>query len=143
MAQNGTKKDEGVPAGAIAAGVLAAGAAAAAGYYFYGTKHAKQHRKEAAKWAHDAKREVVKEAKRFQGLGEEVMHGAIDRVAERYTGTGVDKESMDAFVKELKANWRKVRAEATGSSGAKRKPAAKRSTPKKGASGRKKTAARR
>lgn len=128
MAQNGNGKDDGVPAGAIAAGVLAAGAAAAAGYYFYGAKHAKQHRKEAAKWAHDAKREIVKEAKRFQGLGEEVMHAAIDRVASRYAGQGIDQASIDELVKELKANWRKVRSEATGggarsASSAKKRPA--------------------
>jgi hypothetical protein len=141
MAQNGNGKDEGVPAGAIAAGVLSAGAAAAAGYYFYGAKHAKQHRKEAAKWAHDAKREIVKEAKRFQGLGEEVMHDAIDRVAERYQGAGVDKESVDALVKELKANWRKVRAEATGA--ASRKAPAKGGSSGKTAVARKKKAARR
>lgn len=132
MAQNGEKHDEGIPAGAIAAGVLAAGAAAAAGYYFYGAKHATQHRKEAVKWAHDMKREVLKEAKRFQGLGEEVMHDAVDRVAKRYTGSGVDQASMDELVKELKSNWKKMRAEATGSASSKRpaKAAAKKSTKK-------------
>lgn len=125
MATNGnTKQDAGLPVGAIAAGVLAAGAAAAAGYYFYGTKNAKQHRKDAVKWAHDMKREIIKEAKRFQGLGEDVMHDAIDRVAKRYLGSGADDASVAELVKELKANWRKVRSEATGTA---RAPRAKRS----------------
>jgi hypothetical protein len=139
MAQNGKNQDDGVPVGAIAAGVLAAGAAAAAGYYFYGSKHATQHRKEAVKWAHDMKKEVVKEAKKFQGLGEDAMHFAVDRVAERFAGQGVDKESLDELVRELKGNWKKVRSEVSGGGAKASSKKASKKTAKKSA---KKTAKR-
>lgn len=122
MAHNTHENDEGVPVGAIAAGVLAAGAVAAAGYYFYGSKHAQQHRKDAVAWAHDVKKDVVQEAKRFQGLGEEAMHLAIDRVVSRVTEGSVDQEALQEVVRELKGNWKKVRAEALGK---KKKPAKK------------------
>lgn len=46
----------------IGAGIVAA--SAAAGYYFYGSKGAKKHRKIAAKWATAVKKEVIKESAR-------------------------------------------------------------------------------
>jgi len=115
MAQTKKTKHQDVPAGAIAAGVLAAGAAAAAGYYFYGAKHATQHRKTAVKWAHDLKRDVAREAKRLEGLGEDVMHDAVDRVANSYAKqSGVDPKQLSEAVSELKKNWRRLRNETLG-----------------------------
>lgn len=133
-----TKNEEnGVPGAAIAAGVLAAGAAAAAGYYFYGAKNATKHRKAAVKWAHDMKRDVMREAKRVKGLGEDVMNATIDRVASSYTDR-VNSPELTAVVDEMKKNWRKLRDETTGGAPsakkvAKRAPAKKKMTKKRSA----------
>ena len=113
------EKNDGITPTAVAAGVLAAGAAAAAGYYFYGAKHAKKHRADAVKWAHDLKSDVVKEAKRIQKLDETVVHGVIDRIAGAYENGKATAEEVRAATDELKKNWKKLRGEAT-SRGAKR-----------------------
>ena len=56
----------------VGAGLAAAGVAAAVGYYFYGSKKAKSHRKAAVQFAVDVKREAIKEAKRFEKANPEM-----------------------------------------------------------------------
>lgn len=58
------KTSRGKIAAEIGAGLVAAGAAATAGYYLYGSKNAKKHRKVAAKWANEVKKEVVREVQK-------------------------------------------------------------------------------
>ena len=58
MAKAKAKGGNGKVAAGVGAGIAAA-AAAGAGYYFYFSKEAKAHRKVAAKWATDLKRDVV------------------------------------------------------------------------------------
>ena len=48
----------------IGAGLATAGAVTAATYYFYGSTVAKKHRRIAAKWAIDMKKEVIRETRR-------------------------------------------------------------------------------
>lgn len=96
----------------IGAGVLAAGAAAAAGYYFYGSKSAKKHRKIAAKWANDMKKEVVKEAKRLEKTDPKEFAAIIDRVAKTYRSVrSVDAADVKRAASELKANWKMLARE--------------------------------
>lgn len=115
MAKKRTTKKKGIPASAIAAGVLAAGAAAAAGYYFYGSKDAKQHRKDAARWMNSLRREVVRDAKKVGNLTEAVLEEVIDRAAAAYAGAKeVDPKELKEIVAELKSNWRRIKAEAEG-----------------------------
>jgi|CXWL01.1.fsa_nt_gi uncharacterized protein HemX len=45
----------------VGAGLVAAGVAAAAGYYFYGSNKAKQHRLTAKAWADKVRAEIEKE----------------------------------------------------------------------------------
>jgi len=97
----------------VGAGLIAAGAAAAAGYYFYGSPGAKKHRKIAAKWADDMKKEVVKEAKHLEKTSPKAFAAIVDRVAKTYqVARSVDAAEVRRAAKELKANWDTVKSEA-------------------------------
>lgn len=99
----------------IGAGLVAAGAAAALGYYFYGSKKAKQHRKSAVKWAHDMKRDVMKEVKHIEKAGPGGVAEVVDRVSRAYRDlTGVGESELKQAVAELKDNWELVQKEAKG-----------------------------
>lgn len=96
----------------IGAGLVAAGAAAAAGYYFYGSKNAKKHRKIAAKWATDMQKEVLKEAKNLKNVSPEKLAVIVDRVAKTYRGArSVKAADVKRAANELKANWEMVKRE--------------------------------
>jgi hypothetical protein len=96
----------------VGAGLIAAGAAAAAGYYFYGSKKAKEHRKIAAQWADDMKKEVIKEAKRLEKTSPEAIAAVVDRVAKIYRGArSVNAADVQRAANELKANWGMVQRE--------------------------------
>lgn len=96
----------------IGAGLVAAGAAAAAGYYFYGAKGAKKHRKIAAKWATDMKKEVIKEAKKLEAASPKAFANIVDRVAKTYQAArNVDAAEVKRAAKELKENWDSVQKE--------------------------------
>ncbi len=112
MATKKTTKKKKVPVAGVAAGVAAAAAAAGAAYYFYGAKNAKSHRRKAAKWATDMRRDVVREAKKLQKVDDVIMHKIVDRVAGTYKGvTSVDPTELRAAAKELKDNWKFIQKE--------------------------------
>ncbi|MCR4333533.1 MAG: hypothetical protein NUV60_00710 [Patescibacteria group bacterium] len=96
----------------IGTGLAAAGAVAAAGYYFYGSKGAKKHRKIVMKWANDMKKEVVKEAKHLEKINPKAFSTIVDRVAETYQDVrSADVDEVKRAAKELKANWDKIQKE--------------------------------
>lgn len=96
----------------VGAGLIAASAVAAAGYYFYGSKDAKKHRKIAAKWATAMKSEVVKETKRLEKASPRAFAAIVDRVAKTYQGVrSIDIAEVKQAAKELKANWDAVKSE--------------------------------
>lgn len=96
----------------IGAGLVAAGAAAVAGYYFYGSKDAKKHRKIAAKWATDMKKEVVQEAKRLEKVSPGEFAAIVDRVAKTYqVARKVNAADVKRAAKELKENWSVIQHE--------------------------------
>ncbi|MBA3788797.1 hypothetical protein H0X32_00160 [Patescibacteria group bacterium] len=96
----------------IGAGVLAAAAAAGAGYYFYGTAKAPKHRRQAAKWANDMKKEVIKEAKKVQKLDRQAVAAIVDETAKAYQSVrSVRREDLVRAANELKQNWQKIEAE--------------------------------
>lgn len=97
----------------LGAGMLAAVAAAgAAGYYFYGTKNAPQHRDAASKWAKGLKRDTLKQVKKLQKLDAKSVAEAIEKASATYrTMEGVSKKDVDAAVAELKQNWTKMKKE--------------------------------
>jgi|ERR1035437_3548832 Ribonuclease G/E len=97
----------------VGAGLAAAGAAvAAAGYYFYGSTGAKKHRKIAAKWATDMKKEVIKEAKKLEVASPKAFANIVDHVAKTYQAArNVDATEVKRAAKELKENWDSVQKE--------------------------------
>ncbi|MDO8624188.1 MAG: hypothetical protein Q7R54_02420 [bacterium] len=105
----------------VGAGLAAVGAAAAAGYYFYGSTKAKQHRKSAVKWAHDMKKDVIQETKRLKKVSPEDFAMIVDRATRAYRDIrGVDKAELKRAAHELKTNWKMVAREARSSKGVKK-----------------------
>jgi hypothetical protein len=97
----------------VSAGLAAAGAAVAAGYYFYGSKKAKVHRKIATKWANDMKKEVIKEAKRLKSVSPKAFSATVDRVAKAYSvARSINSVDIKRAANELKANWKTIKHEA-------------------------------
>ncbi|MHB8710113.1 MAG: hypothetical protein ACYC6X_01005 [Minisyncoccota bacterium] len=97
----------------IAVGLAAAGAVAAAGYYFYGSKHAKTHRKIAAKWATDMKKEVARELKHLEKVTPKEFAKIVDTVAKTYLeARAISSVDMRRAASELKSNWEVVMREA-------------------------------
>jgi len=96
---------------AIAAGALAAGAAAA-GYYFYASKDADKHRKNAAKWAGSLKREVMRQMDHVKTLDRESVAAAVDRAVAVYERLrAIDTAELLRAAKELKSHWQNVSEE--------------------------------
>ncbi len=97
---------------AIEIGAGLAAATVVAGYYFYGSKAAKNHRKGAVKWANDMKKEIIKETKRLKKASPKAFAVIVDRVSKTYQGARrVDALEVKRAAKELKANWEMVRRE--------------------------------
>ncbi|MHB8660703.1 MAG: hypothetical protein ACYC75_02055 [Minisyncoccota bacterium] len=107
------KTTKGKIAAGMAVGLAAVGALAATGYYFYGSKHAKAHRKITAKWATDMKREVIRETKRLKKVSPREFEKIVDRVASTYRGfRSVNAADLKRATNELKSNWDMVQREA-------------------------------
>lgn len=99
----------GVALGALAA---AAAAGAAAGYYFYASPDAKKHRKIAAAWASDMKKDVERQAKKLKNIDKAKLATVIDDAAAAYeSARTVDRTELARAARELKANWRKIAGE--------------------------------
>lgn len=96
------------------AALAAAGAAAAAGYYFYASENAPKHRKIAAKWAGNLKRDVVKEAKKLRKIDKAAVMKIVNQAQAAYTKNGpkIDKEALMKAASELKKHWDEIRDEA-------------------------------
>lgn len=96
----------------IGVGLGLAAAAAGAGYYFYGAPKSSAHRKKAAKWANDLKKDVLKKAKKLQKFDEHAFRVIVDESAKAYERLkSVDESDVRAAAAELKANWRSVEKE--------------------------------
>lgn len=101
-------------AGLGLAALAAAGAAAAAGYYFYASENAPKHRKIAAKWATDMKRDVVREAKKLHKIDKAAVMKIVNEARASYEKNGpkIDKEALMKAATELKKHWDEIRDEA-------------------------------
>jgi len=108
-----TKTHTGRVATEVGIGLAAVGAAAALGYYFYGSDKAHRHRKIAAKWATDMKKEVVREVKTLKENNPEAFAMIVDRVSREYRDiAGIDETELKRATRELKMNWKLVKREA-------------------------------
>jgi hypothetical protein len=100
----------------VGAGLAVAAVVGAAGYYFYGSKKAKQHRKIVTDWADDMKNEVIKESKRLQDFGPEAIATIVDSVAKTYRDLkNISAAELEKASTELKTNWKKIKTEASKS----------------------------
>jgi hypothetical protein len=128
---------QGSKAGLGLAALAAAGAAAAAGYYFYASENAPKHRKIAAKWAGDMKRDVIKEAKKLQKIDKAAIMKIVNQAQAAYAKNGpkIDKAALVKAASELKKHWDEIRDEITPA-----KPAAKKTAKKTAKKSAKKTA---
>lgn len=96
----------------IGAGIAAAAAAAGAGYYFYFSKDAARHRRVAAKWASDLKRDVIRQARNVRDLEQHAVEAIVDKAAAAYRGVkAIDADHLLTAVTELKDNWQELRGE--------------------------------
>jgi hypothetical protein len=96
----------------IGVGLGLAAAAAGAGYYFYGAPKSSAHRKKAAKWADDLKKDVLKKAKKLQKFDEHAFRVLVDESSKAYERLkSVDESDVRAAAAELKANWKTVEKE--------------------------------
>jgi hypothetical protein len=110
--KNREKNANGALAAEIGAGLLAAAAAAGTGYYFFASDDAKRHRKIAAKWADEMRKEVVKRAKALQAQSPKAFGVIVDEAAVAYASAkNVRREDVMAAARELKKHWDKMRIE--------------------------------
>ena len=106
------KKASNIVKGVEAGAALAAVGAAAAGYYFYGTQHAKKHRNAASAWAKGMKADVTKQVKALKKIDAQSVGKIVDQAAAAYqTAKGASKMDVAHAAKELKANWKHIQAE--------------------------------
>ena len=97
---NNSKTGTGLKVAAAVAG------AAAAGYYFYASKDAKNHRKIAAKWATEMKSEVMKKAKALKNVDRKTYESIVTNAQKAYVGIkSMDRAEVERAAKELKSNW--------------------------------------
>lgn len=127
------KSDNGKRAAEVGAGVLAAAAlAAGAGYYFYGSDKAKQHRAAASKWAKGMKADVIKETKKLKKIDQKQVAKIVDRAAAAYASArSVNQKELKAAAAELKKHWRRLSEEVAARAKRPAKKAAKKAAPKK------------
>ncbi|MEK7604527.1 MAG: hypothetical protein AAB442_01910 [Patescibacteria group bacterium] len=91
---------------------LGLAAAAAAGYYFYGSDKAKQHRKIATRWAADMKDDVMSKAAQLKEMSAKDFATIVDTVSATYAGArAIDASDLKRAAQELKDNWKEVQKE--------------------------------
>ena len=86
MVQKNSTTGKGGTAGKVGLGLLAATAGAAAGYYFYASKDAKNHRKIATKWTSEMKSEVMKVAKKAKNLDRKNLEQIVNNASKTFQG---------------------------------------------------------
>lgn len=108
MAQKTKKRIAGV-----GTGVAVGAAAALAGYYFYADKNAKKHRKMAAAWANNLKKDAVKEIKKLEKIDKASITRAVNKASALYkkAATGATGKEVARATAELKKNWHRLQKE--------------------------------
>lgn len=119
---------------AVGVGVAAAAAAAAAGaYWFYGSKDAKTHRKQAKSWMLKARAEVMERVEALPDINKDTYLAIVQEVVARYANAkGVTAAELAAVTKDLKGTWSHMHAAYKNANGTakKVKKAVKKAAPK-------------
>ncbi|MFZ2886635.1 MAG: hypothetical protein WA021_02320 [Minisyncoccia bacterium] len=90
----------------------ATGAAMAAAYYLYGSENATEHRRKLKQWAHNAEREIIREAKKLKNkaLTDQNVRALITEAAARYKLTKeLDSKEVRDFIAGMQKRWTAVR----------------------------------
>lgn len=89
------------------AGILSAGVA---GYYFlYGSKQAKQNRKNVKSWALRAKADVLEQLEKTEVISEKTFHDIIGKISKKYGEMkNVDPKELEKLGRELKGHWKNI-----------------------------------
>ena len=96
------KKDIGKNGLLVGAGIVAVAAAAAGAYFLYGSKNAKQHRKQIKAWTLKAKGEVLEKLEKLKDVNEEIYHKVVKQVSDKYQALkSIDKADVMEFADEL------------------------------------------
>jgi hypothetical protein len=94
----------------VGVGLTAAAVAAASAYFLYGSKNAPKNRKMVKSWMLKAKAEVLERLEQAKEMSEEEYGALIDSVAGVYGKmSGVSKSELDAFKKEMKGHWNRIK----------------------------------
>ena len=88
---------------------LAALAAAAGAYYFYGSKAAKQHRRQMKSWMVKAKADVMEELEHMKTLSQSAYEQAVNEALSKYKKLRQASPKELAYLqKELKGHWKNI-----------------------------------
>ncbi len=98
------QKNSGVTLGV---GVATAAAVAAAGaYWFYGSDHASQHRKQVKSWMLKARAEVMEAVEKVSDIDKKKYLGLVQQVVARYSKTaGATVGELAHMKKDLMSTW--------------------------------------
>src|SRR3989338_6365228 len=96
----------------VGTGLVAVVAAAAGAYFLYGSKNAKQHRKQVKSWTLKAKGEVLEKLEKLKEVNEEIYHKVVNEVSKKYQAVkSIDKKDVEELVRELKSHWKSIAKE--------------------------------
>lgn len=111
---NKKRTNKGGKFGAFLAGATAATAAGA--YFLYGPKGAER-RQKVNSWTLKAKGDVLSKLENAKDVTEERYHDFVDSTMAKYAKTkNVTQEEADKLGKELKAHWKRIKRDVSGSS---------------------------
>lgn len=133
MAQQKNSANKG--GGKAAASLLGIAAAAVAGAYFlYGSKEGAKRRAKIKGWTLKAKGEVLEKLESLKDVNEEAYNKVVDNVTDKYKKMkNVDVAELALLTQDLRRHWGNIRRQmgAGQKAAPKRKPAPKKSAPKK------------
>ena len=93
----------------VGVGLAALAAAAAGAYYFYGTKHSAQHRKQMKGWMIKARGEVVEKLEQMKDMSQENYDKIVDQVSQKYGKLkNVDPEDVKSMVADMRKHWKNI-----------------------------------
>lgn len=93
----------------LGVGIAALAAAAAGAYYFYGSKHAPQHRKQMKGWMIKAKGEVVEKLENVKDMTQENYEKVVSQVMDKYEkAKNINPEDVKALATDMRKHWKNI-----------------------------------
>ncbi len=108
MAQNNKQMSTETKTG-LGMGLAALAAAAAGAYYFYGSKHSAQNRRQMKGWMIKAKGEVVEKLENLKDLSEENYQKVVSQITEKYGKLkNVNPADLRAMADDMRRHWKNI-----------------------------------